>query len=177
MEDKDATSGGGKTPRRRWIVYGLLGAGALVTLVAARPIAAAVQEAEQWHGRFAGHFGHHSLYPDAAREHLQVAARWALRDVDATPEQQEKVNAIVASAVTDLFALKDRHLANRDALHQQLVAEKVDRAALEETRKAEMEVADEASKRFVQAVADISDVLTPEQRQALAERIHHLHGG
>ena len=140
-----------------------------MSLVAARPIAAAVQGAEHWHGRFAGHFGHHSFDPEAAREHLQVAARWALRDVDATPEQQEKVNAIVASAVDDLFALKDRHQANQKALHEELMAAKVDRAALEETRKSEMELADEASKRFVQALADISDVLTLEQRQALAE--------
>jgi len=177
MDDKNATSGGGT--RRRWIVYGLLAGGVLVTLVAARPIAAAVQTVGQWHGRWAGHFGSHSgmMSPEAAREHLQVAARWALRDVDATPEQQEKVNAIVASAVDDLFALKDRHLANREALHRQLVAPTIDRAAIEETRKAEMALADEASKRFVQAVADVSEVLTPEQRQALAERIHRLHGG
>jgi hypothetical protein len=38
-----------------------------------------------------------------------------------------------------------------------------------------MGLADEASKRLVQALADVSDTLTPEQRQALAERIHQHH--
>jgi periplasmic protein CpxP/Spy len=167
-------------PNRTWrrtLIFGLVGAGALVTLVAARPIAAAVQGMGHWHGGgWSAHFGGlRSMSPEAAKEHLQVAAKWMLRDVDATPEQQEKVNAIVAGAVDDLFALRERHQANRLAFHEQLTAAKVDRVALEETRKAEMALADEASKRLVQALADLSDVLTPEQRQALVEKIHHHH--
>jgi Spy/CpxP family protein refolding chaperone len=52
----------------------------------------------------------------------------------------------------------------------------VDRAGLEEIRKAEIALADEASKKLVQALADVSEVLTPEQRQALlehAQRFRH----
>ena len=176
MDDGKPNPEGTKTRTwRRIILYGLLGAGALVTLVAARPIAAAVQGMEHWHGRWGGHFGLHSMSPEAAKEHLQVAAKWALRDIDATPEQQDRVNTIVAGAVDDLFALKGRHQANRQAFHEQLTAAKVDRAALEETRKEELALADEASKRLVQALADVSDVLTPEQRQALIEKIHRHH--
>jgi Spy/CpxP family protein refolding chaperone len=86
------------------------------------------------------------------------------------------VNAIVAGAVDDLFKLRDQHQANRAALHTELMgAATIDRAALEETRKSEMALADQASKRLVQALADIAEVLTPEQRQALAERIHRHH--
>ncbi len=81
----------------------------------------------------------------------------------------------MAGAVDDLFRLRERHQQNRDAFHRQLGGAAVDRAALEEIRKSEMGVADEASKRLVQALADVSDVLTPEQRQALAERIHRHH--
>src|SRR5262249_23201156 len=149
----------------------------LATVAAARPIRAAVQSAEHWHGHWGGHgrFGLDSMSPEAAREHLQVAAKWALRDIDATPEQQEKVNAIVGGAVDDLFALRERHQANRAAFHEELTAAKIDRAALEETRKAEIALADEASRRLVQAVADLSEVLTPEQRQALVEKLHRHH--
>jgi protein CpxP len=166
-----------RTSSRRWVVYGLLGAGVLGTLVAARPIAAAIQQGGGWHGHFGGHFGGQAMSPEAAKEHLQVAAKWALRDIDASPEQQDRVNAIVTGAVDDLFTLKERHQANRVAFHDQLSAAKVDRAALEETRKAEMALADEASKRLVQALADVSDVLTPEQRQQLVAHIHSRHGG
>ena len=157
---------------KRWIFYGLLGTGALATLVAARPITAAILDAggihRPWAGRWAAHWGHEGMSPEAAKEHLQVATKWALRDVDAS-------QAIAADAVDDLFRLRQRHLENREAFHAQLGGASVDRAALEEIRKSEMALADEASKRVVQALADVSEVLTPEQRQALIAR-HHRQG-
>ena len=161
------------------VLYGLLGSGVLgvaLVAVAARPIAAAIQGgglAGLHHGF--GHRGFHAMSPEAAKEHLQVATKWALRDIDASEEQQDRVNAIAAGAVDDLFGLRQRHQANREAFHAQLGGASVDRAALEEVRKSEMALADEASKRLVRALADVADVLTPEQRQALMERFHRRH--
>jgi protein CpxP len=161
--------------KKRTILYGVIGAGALLTLVAARPITAAIQNSAGLHHSWGGRWGGHAMSPEAAKEHLQIASKWLLRDIDASAEQQDRVNAIVTGAVDDLFRLRERHQQNRDAFHQQLGGATIDRAALEEIRKSEMGVADEASKRLVQALADVSDVLTPEQRQALAERIHRRH--
>jgi len=162
--------------KKRTILYGVIGAGALLTLVAARPITAAIQNSAGLHHSWGGRWGGHAMSPEAAKEHLQIASKWLLRDIDASAEQQDRVSAIVTGAVDDLFRLRERHQQNRDAFHQQLGGATIDRAALEEIRKSEMGVADEASKRLVQALADVSDVLTPEQRQALAERIHRHHG-
>jgi Spy/CpxP family protein refolding chaperone len=177
MEDKSEGTGAAKPNRRRAILWAsLLGGSALLTLVAARPITAAIQQSAGFHHTWGGHWGGgHAMSPEAAKEHLQIASKWLLRDIDASPEQQDRVNAIVAGAVDDLFRLRERHQQNRDAFHRQLGGATIDRAALEEIRKSEMGVADEASKRLVQALADVSDVLTPEQRQALAERIHRHH--
>jgi periplasmic protein CpxP/Spy len=178
MDEQKGTTPAGRPRWGRRIAYATLAVGAvvgLVTLVAARPIAAAIQQGGDFHHRWASHWGGHEMSPDAAKEHLQVAAKWALRDIDATSEQQDKVNAIVAGAIDDLFKLRDQHHANQVALHSQLMGATIDRAALEETRKSEMALADDASKRLVQALADISEVLTPEQRQALAQRIHRHH--
>jgi len=161
------------------VLYGLMGSGVLVVAlvaVAARPIAAAIQGGglAGFHHGF-GHGGFHAMSPEAAKEHLQVATKWALRDIDASEEQQDRVNAIAAGAVDDLFRLRQKHQANREAFHAQLGGASVDRAALEEVRKSEMALADEASKRLVRALADVADVLTPEQRQALMERFHRQH--
>ena len=162
---------------KKTVLYTLLGSGALVTLLAARPIAAAIQGAGGMGGFHHGwgHRGLHAMSPEAAKEHLQVATKWALRDIDASEEQQDRVNAIAAGAVDDLFRLRQKHQANRDAFHAQLAGASVDRAALEEVRKSEMALADEASKRLVRALADVADVLTPEQRQALMEQVHRRH--
>ena len=116
------------------------------------------------------------MSPEAAKEHLQIATKWALRDIDASAEQQDRVNAIVAGTVDDLFRLKAVPSAEPGRLpRRSSPVATVDRAALEAIRKSEMGLADEASKRLVQALADVSDVLTPAQRQALAERVHRRH--
>jgi protein CpxP len=151
---------------RRGILYGVLGLSVVAAaFAAARPLAAA----NGFHG-FGGGWGHHRMSPEAMHEHLQVGVKWALRDVDATEEQKERVSAIVGAALTDLHGLKERHHANRDEFHAQLTGPAVDRGALERIRKAELALAEEASRRLVDAVADAAEVLTPEQRKALAER-------
>jgi Spy/CpxP family protein refolding chaperone len=161
---------------RTKVLYALLGAGALIVVVAARPIAAAIQDVGGMRRAWAGHrAGFHAMSPEAAKEHLQVATKWALRDIDASEEQQDRVNAIAAGAVDDLFRLRQQHVTNREAFHAQLGGASIDRAALDEVRKSEIALADEASKRLVRAVADVADVLTPEQRQALMERFHRKH--
>ena len=112
MEDKTEATERKRPILRRGILYALLGGAALVALVAARPIAAAIQDVGGLHRRWAGHWGHHEMNPQAAKEHLQTAAKWALRDIDATQEQQDRVNAIVAGAVDDLFRLRQPHQEN-----------------------------------------------------------------
>jgi periplasmic protein CpxP/Spy len=165
---------------RTRIVYAALGAGAVLALVAARPISAAIQGGGGFHRAFAGHlggWGHHgAANPEAVKDHAHVATKWALRDAGASDEQQERVNTIVDGAIDDLFRLKARHQATHEAFAAELGAASVDRAALEETRKNAMGLADEASKRIVQALADVAEVLTPEQRQALIEHARRMHG-
>jgi Spy/CpxP family protein refolding chaperone len=166
------------------ILYGLVGSSVLLSLFAARPIAAAIQEGGGMHRRFVGNFGGHTgrwagpgaANPEALKEHAGLATRWVLRDLDTTEEQQDRVAAIATSAIDDLFRLKEKHQGNRQAFAAQLGAAQLDRAALEEIRKSEIALADEASKRLVAALADASEVLTPEQRLALVERVHRLHG-
>ena len=174
MESQNETTKG--RPSRRWrgLVYGLLGAGGLAAVFvvfAARPIMAAIQDGAGFHRSW----GHHAMNPEAAKEHLQIASKWALRGIDASPAQQEQVDKILGGAVDDLFRLRQKHLSNREAFAAQLGGASIDRAALEEIRKSEMALADEASRKFVQALADVADVLTPEQRQALIERVHQHH--
>ena len=60
-----------------------------------------------------------------------------------------------------------------------LARDPVDRGALEALRASTLRLAEQASRRFTQALADVADVLTAEQRKELAERLarHHAHRG
>jgi Spy/CpxP family protein refolding chaperone len=179
MEEQKEASEGQPSTRRRRILYALMGSAALVAAVAvavgAQPLVAAIEQGGGFHRPWRGGWGHHRMTPEAAKEHAQIAAKWALRGIDANEVQQEKVNKVLDGAIDDLFRLKEQHQANREAFAAQLGGNSIDRAALEEIRKSEMTLADEASRRFVQAMADVAEVLTPEQRQALLEHVHR-HG-
>jgi periplasmic protein CpxP/Spy len=160
--------------RLRWIgaglVGGLLAGGASVWAVGADD-----------HGGFGvrRHFMHrfHSgpVDPEAAREHVKMGVRWVLGYVDATPEQEQKVQAIAQDALGDLLPLRDQHQANKKALHAALSGATIDREALEQARRAEIKLADQASARLVQAIADAGDTLTPEQRAQLAAAAARFH--
>jgi protein CpxP len=98
-------------------------------------------------------------------------------EVKATPEQQQRLAPIVKQAIADLAPLRKAMRSTRERAREIMTAPQVDRAALEELRSTRMQNADALSRRMTQALADIADVLTPEQRKTMAERMQHRRGG
>jgi len=112
---------------------------------------------------------------DPARldQNIERMTRHFAVEVDATVEQQAKLAVIAKAAANDLLPLREQaQRARQDGLDL-LAAPTVDRAAIERLRTSEIQLADQASKRIAQAIADAAEVLTPEQRKALAERISY----
>jgi Spy/CpxP family protein refolding chaperone len=97
-------------------------------------------------------------------------------ELQATDAQKAKIDPLVTTAMADL---KPMHEQLR-TLHKQLIEQAsqpvIDRAKLEATRQQGLALADQASKRLIQLVADVGDTLTPEQRQKLAAHLSHLPG-
>lgn len=171
----------GGTPlwkRRSLWLGGAAAVAGLTALVAAAPLVGA-------HG-FTGRpgFGHgrHALGaqilkdPEAAKRHAAVALEWVLRGVDASDEQKQQARRITDRLVDELGPLAAQHREHRAAIHQAFAGAEVDREALEQLRRSELTLADQASKLAVGAFADLAELLTPEQRQELVEFAHRLHG-
>lgn len=117
--------------------------------------------------------------PSVAEARAERMARHFGVEVDASREQQEKISTIVKAAAKDLLPLRDKvQAARRDAIDL-LGAATIDKAAVERIRTEQMGSADAATRRLSQAVLDIADVLSPEQRKKLADRIAAFrdHGG
>lgn len=147
-------------PKRRRLVL----AGALATALLALGAVAAAR------GPFGfGPLGPHD--PALAREHAEFVVERTLARVEATPEQVEKVQAIVGETLDDLSALREDHRGLRAEIVAVLTADEIDREKLENLRVEQLAGFDAASKRILTAFADAGDVLTPRQRAAVAEQM------
>ena len=102
---------------------------------------------------------------------VEGAVDRALWSVDASIEQRKKITAIAERAADDLFSLRDKHFEGRKQLGEVLAATTIDRAKIEALRAEQMKLAETASKRAVEALAEAAEVLTPAQRAELARRI------
>ena len=123
-----------------------------------------------WHG-FRG-----PMSPAQIEDRLDRAVRHAAIEIDATSEQQEKLRSIAKATVKDLLPLRDQARAARERAAELLIQPKVDRAAIEALRAQQMALAETASKRFAQALGDVAEVLTPEQRNKVHEFIQSRRG-
>ncbi len=167
-------------PRRRFLT-GVLTGGLLGSLLVGGVgmYSYANQNPGWWSRAGRGMCGLHRHGPHglaAAGERAEHAADWMLRHIDASEAQRDQVKALVRDAMADLGQLKEQHAQNRQAFLDALAQPNIDRDALGDLRRAELELAETASGQLVDVIADVADILTPEQRTQLidyVERFHH----
>jgi periplasmic protein CpxP/Spy len=114
--------------------------------------------------------GHGPMDPAQMDERIERFIRHLAIEVDASPEQQQKLTTIAKDAARDLAPLRSQGLELRKQALTLFSAPTVDRVAVEKLRAARMQQADAASRRMTQALTDAAEVLTPEQRRKAAER-------
>jgi periplasmic protein CpxP/Spy len=181
MPDTNSRTQTGGAPlwrrRRFWLGGGVLVGLAALTAVAPRAWAHRGVVTQHFGGPGRHAFGAQLLKdPEAAKRHAGMAVEWALRGVDATAEQKQRAKGIAERLIDQLVPLGEKHREHHVAMAHELVKAEIDREALERLRREELELADEASKRVVDAIAELGETLTPEQRRELAELVHRFHG-
>lgn len=123
-----------------------------------------------------GHGGFFSARFDPARmdDRFERMVKHLAVEVDATPEQKDKLSGIAKGAARELAPLREKMRTARTQAVELMAAPQVDRAAIEKLRVEQIALADSTSKRITQALAEAADVLTPEQRGKLAEHARRM---
>jgi periplasmic protein CpxP/Spy len=120
--------------------------------------------------------GRGPIDPARMEEHLDRMLKHMYVEIDATDAQKQKIDPIVKQAAKDLQPLRAQVREARREGMKLLSADTIDRGAIERLRVQQIAAADGASKRFTQALTDVAEVLTPEQRKTLAARFAHHRG-
>ena len=128
------------------------------------------------HRRGRGWFGRDRHDPEDTKEHMQYAAGWMMRRLDVEEPAREQIRARLDEAFEELHPLIAEHRAAKPLwLEAMLGKEGVDREALETQRQRTIENGDTAMRVVIDTMADISELLTPEQREKISERIRRHH--
>jgi Spy/CpxP family protein refolding chaperone len=114
--------------------------------------------------------GRHHGGEAMSEEHLDRMLKHLYVEIDATDAQKQRLDPIVKQAASDLRPLREKVRDARRRGAELFSAETIDRGAIERARVEQIGTADAASKRFTQALTDVAEVLTPEQRKKLAAR-------
>jgi len=149
------------------LLVALAGATATLAQAQAQPMPGHAASAAGEHGP--RHAGMHRMAPGGMMG--PMLPERLLDEVGASPEQKTKVRDIFKAAQADMAK---QHEAGRE-LHRQMAqamaAPQVDAAAVEALRQKQLAQHDAHSKRMVGAMLEAGAVLTPEQRQKLAQRL------
>jgi Spy/CpxP family protein refolding chaperone len=161
-----------RSRRTAWIVAGVLAAGltAAATTAFSQGPGFGPLSPVHWHGRFMGAMGW-PLDPAQIEDRADRMVRHVAIEIDATSEQQEKLRTVVRSAVRDILPMREKARSARATARDLLTQQTVDRAAIERFRTEQLALADAFSKRVAQAIGDMGEILTPEQRRKLADRL------
>jgi Spy/CpxP family protein refolding chaperone len=125
------------------------------------------------HGMW-GHGGGGPDGPGPGPERAQRIVGHALSYVDATPEQTQKINAIIDQAFKDFGPMRQEMETTRDQALGLFRAATLDRAAVEKLRAERIARMDEVSKKVVNAALDAAETLTPEQRAKIATELDSM---
>ena len=184
MADQSSTTSSSPNPppgrtcrgRRGLFVFAFL-AVAIVAGLTGNMLTTAFGQGFAMHGWHAGAFMGGPLTPAQIDDRIDRATKHMAIELDASPDQQAKIAGIAKAAVNDLRPLHEKAHAARGQAIALLTAPTVDRSAIERLRTEQIALAETASKRIAQAVADASEVLNPDQRRKVADWVAAFDGG
>ena len=105
--------------------------------------------------------------PAEVKAKLEPKIKMALWKVDATTEQEKKVDELLDGLSADLYGFQEENNVIKRGIIAALGGEKVDQPGLDKVQKDALELFDRYTRRMMTAATDLSKILTGEQRREL----------
>ena len=157
--------------RSRW-VSGIATACALAGLVAVVPQAFAHTDGDG--PQHCMHqMGHHG--PGQMDQRMERMVERVFTRVGASEQQKAKAREIVKASSGEMASLYKGHEDGRQEMIALLSADTIDRDRLEQHRAAHHAQMEQMSKVMTRTMADLAEVLTPEQRREAAKMFAQMH--
>lgn len=157
--------------RSRW-VSGIATACALVGLIAVVPQASAHPGGgEPQHCMH--QMGHHG--PGQMDQRMERMVERVFTRVGASDQQKARAREIVKASSAEMASLHKDHESGRQEMIALLSADTIDRNRLEQHRAAHHAQMEQMSKAMTRTLADLAEVLTPEQRREAAKMFAQMH--
>lgn len=138
----------------------------------------AISDMDQNHVYKAGWGGKRSSFSQMSEADLEKKvtkiARHMSVEIDATEAQEKQIIEIALATAKEMQPLRDEFKAAGFELVNLLTSDNVDRVAIETLRTERLAAADTISKTMLDAVSEVSEILTVEQRQGLAKRVERM---
>ena len=167
-------------PARRWALGGLVAATAVLSAaVWAHDGAGARGGQGAAHGHHAAMHGPAGFGPwmfFGSPERVERGVDRLLDGLAATDAQRTQIKQIATAAAADLKTQREAGRVLHERSAQVFTAPVIDANAAEQLRQQMLAQHDQVSRRTLQAVLDVSQVLTPEQRAKLGERMAEHRG-
>lgn len=159
--------------RRNTRVRKVLIGGAAASLLGIGALAAHAEPGSLMQAHMGGHHRGHGFAGDPAEmaDHMLLRIDRMLSKIGASDDQKTGIKAIAKSAITDLAPLRKQQWELRTQMRDALTAATIDKAKLAELHTQQTQLFDKTSARMQEAMIAAAELLTPEQRKAMAERM------
>lgn len=125
-----------------------------------------------------GEPAHATVAADDVITHVDGMLQYVYENVGASEAQKTQITSIMQQAQGDLAQLQTQRVDGHARLFALLTQPTINRSAVEAERVAHVSIHEQASKRVMQFLLDVAEVLTPAQRKAMADHFaqHSTHG-
>ena len=94
--------------------------------------------------------------------------------LDANAEQREKISALVTTFTKDVRPMRQQARKIRKDIEVLLLKDTINRDEVEKLRKERLAEIDRVTSKMTLAMVEVAEVLSPEQRRQLSDKLDHL---